>query len=248
MGKNDVAGQVSLHIDGDVSGQIAIGDNILQIGDVHGGVVNIIQPDKKPSFNPRRRPVMVRPRKLSGFLNRESEIGAVVEALNDGEPVSMYAEDGMGKTALLRRLAYHAPGDNFPDGILYFPVHKKMVEDLLQIVFDHFYESDSPAKPTDAELRQRLQEVQALILLDDALISADDVLELINALPKSVFILASPERCLWGEGCCIELHGLPLEEAWVLIERELERKLTPSERSSAETLCQLSNGHPLFLI
>ena len=191
---------------------------------------------------------MLRPRKFLGFLNREADMGTIVGALNNGEPVSIYAEEGMGKTSLLRQLAYQAPGDNFPHGILYFPVHKKMAEDLLQIIFDHFYESDSPAKPTDAELRQLLQEIQALILLDDALISADDVSELINALPKSIFILASLERCLWGEGCCIELHGLPLREASALIERELKRKLIPAERSSAETLCQLSNGHPLFLI
>ena len=31
--------QVYVHIDGDISGQVAIGNNILQIGDVNGGIV-----------------------------------------------------------------------------------------------------------------------------------------------------------------------------------------------------------------
>ncbi len=248
MTQDKKAGHVNVQIEGDVSGQIAIGDNILQIGDVHGGVVNIIQPDKKPTFSQRQRPVMLRPRKFPGFLNRETEMGTIVGALNNGEPVSMYAENGAGKTALLRRLAYQAPGDNFPDGILYFPAHIKGVDDLLQIIFDHFYESDSPAKPTDAELRQFLQEVEALIILDDALLNKDEVTELINAVPGSLFVLASPERCLWGEGCCMELDGLPLQEALTLIERELQRELLPSERSSAEALHELGAGQPLFLI
>lgn len=240
--------RINVHIEGDVSGQIAIGDNILQIGDVHGGVVNIVQPGKKPTFSPRQRPVMLRPRKLPGFLNRESEMSTMVGALNSSESVSIYAENGMGKTALLRRLAYSAPGDNFPDGILYMAAHIHCVDDLLQIVFDHFYESDSPAKPTDAELHRRLQDIEALIMLDDAHLCKEDVTELINAIPRSIFVLASPERCLWGEGCCLELQGLPLQEALTLIEAELKRTLTPSEQPFAEALYQLRTGQPLFLI
>jgi hypothetical protein len=248
MNKKDHAAHVDVHIEGDVSGQIAIGDNILQIGDVHGGVVNIIQPGKKPTFSQRPRPVMVRPHKFPGFLDHESEFGTAMGALNAGESVSVYAGNGMGKTTLLRHLAYHAPGDNYPDGILYFPARIKNVDDLLQIIFDHFFESDSPAKPTDAELRQFLQGVEALILLDDALLNNDEVLELINAVPQSAFILASSERCLWGEGCCIELTGLPLQDALVLIERELQRKLTQAEQASAESLHRLGSGQPLFLL
>jgi hypothetical protein len=248
MSRNDRAARVNVQIDGDVSGQIAIGDNILQIGDVNGGIVNIVQPEKKPTFSQRQRPVNVRPRKFPGFLNRITEMDAVVGALNNGEPVSMFAENGMGKTSLLRQLSYHAPGDNFPDGILYFPVHIKNVDDLLQIIFDHFYESDSPAKPTDAVLRQLLQEVEALIILDDVLLTEDEITELLNAVPRSLFVLAAPERCLWGEGHCIELQGLPLQEAITLIQRELQRDLLPSERSSAEALHQLGFGQPLFLI
>jgi hypothetical protein len=248
MTQDNKAGHVNVQIEGDVSGQIAIGDNILQIGDVHGGVVNIIQPDKKPFFSPRPRPVMIRPRKFPGFLNYETEMGEVVAAFNDGESVSLYAQNGMGKTSLLRQLAYKSPGDDFSDGILYFPAHNKSVEDLLQVIFDHFYENDIPAKPTDAELRQHLQNIQALIVLDDALLEKDEVVELINFVPQSVFLFTSPERCLWGEGCCVELQGLPLQEALTLIERELKRELTPSERTCAEALHQLKSGQPLFLI
>ncbi len=248
MSQEKRATHVDVRIEGDVSGQIAIGDNILQIGDVHGGIVNIIQPDRKPTFSPRQRPVMVRPRKFTGFLDHDSEMGGIVEALNEGEPVSLYAENGMGKTTLLRHLAYQAPGDNFPDGILYFPAHIKCVADMQQIIFDHFFTSDSLAKPTDAELSQFLQNVQALILLDDVQWNKDEINELLNAVPQSVFVLASPERCLWGEGRCIALQGLPLQDALTLIEHELQRTLTPVERASAEHLYQIATGQPLFLI
>ena len=240
--------RVNVQIGGDVSGQIAIGNNILQIGDVHGGIVNIIQPDKKPTFTERPRPVFVRPRPFPGFLNRDQEMDVTVEALRMKTPVSVYGENGFGKTALLRQLAYNAPESSSPHGIVYFPVRGQPVDDLLQTIFDYFYQSDSTAKPGNAELRQFLQNIQALILLDDVQLSYDAIMELVNAVPQCVFILASPERCLWGEGCCVELRGLPVEEALTLIERELGRNLTPEERASAEELCQVVNGQPLFLL
>ncbi len=248
MNRSSSSRNVQVHVDGDVSGQIAIGDNILQIGEIHGGVVNIIAPPQKPKFSHRDRPVYLRPRAFSGLLDRAKEMGSVISALDVPEPVSIHGRSGFGKTALLRYLAYNSPEDKFPDGIVYLSARGTNVQDLLQNIFESFYKSDRPAKPTPTQLCQLLQNVRALILLDDLALARDQVLELINSVPQCIFIFASLERCLWGEGRCIELEGLPTSEALTLIERELGRRLTSREQPLAETFCQRIKGQPLFVI
>ncbi len=248
MNRSSSSRNVQLQVDGNVSGQIAIGDNILQIGELHGGVVNIIAPSQKPNFSPQARPVHIRPRAFSGLLDRAKELGDVAGALDVPESVSIHGRDGLGKTAFLRYLAYNSPEDHFPDGVLYLSARGTNVDDLLQNIFESFYTSDQPAKPTHTQLCQLLQNVHALILLDDVVLTRDQISELINSAPQCVFIFASLERCLWGEGRCIELEGLPTQEALTLIERELGRRLAAQEKSIAESFCQKSKGHPLLVI
>lgn len=240
--------RVNVKIQGDVSGQIAIGNNILQIGEIHGGIVNIIAPEKKPVFAKRTKPVHLRPRDLPGFIDREQEQITAVGALAVSESVSVFGEGGIGKTALLRRLAYQSPGDSFPDGIVYLSARGYALDDLRQYIFEAFHESDSRAKPTEAELRRLLQELKALILLDDLVLNYSDAAELVNSAPQCSFIFASTERCLWGEGYCIELGGLSLEDSVTLFEHELRRPLDGKERTAAQNFCRAVGGHPLYIL
>jgi len=240
--------KINVQIAGDISGQVAIGNNILQIGDINGGIVNIIAPEKKPNFIKRSQPVYLRPRAFPGLLDREVEQKTAVGALRSSESLSISGPNGIGKTSLLRYLAYNSPGDNFPDGIIYLSTYGYTSEDLLQCIFEAFYESDSKSKPTNIQLQRFLQELKALILLDDLALEFADITKLINSAPQCTFTLASHERCLWGEGHCIELEGLPEKEAILLLERELGRTLNPHETSSAEKFCQIAKGHPLYLI
>ena len=239
---------IHVQIAGSVSGQLAIGNNIVQIGEIHGGIVNFISPDKKPTFTHKPRPTYVRPHTFPGLLNRTEELGTTVGALRVSESVSIHGQNGLGKTALLRFLAYNSPGDNFPDGIVYIPARGKTVEDILQEIFDSFYESDCLAKPSVAQLHQFLQSVCALILLDDVALNYEQVSELVNCTPQCIFIFASTERCLWGEGRCLQLEGLPSQEALTLIERELGHTLNGEERVNAGAFCEKVRGHPLHLI
>jgi len=240
--------QINVRIDGNISGQVAIGNNILQIGNINGGIVNIIAPEKKPNFIKRSQPVYLRPRAFPGLLDREAEQKTAIGALRSSESLSISGANGIGKTSLLRYLAYNSPGDNFPDGIIYISTHGYTVDDLLQNIFEAFYESDSKSKPTNLQLQRFLQELKALILLDDPALEFADITKLINSAPQCTFTLASPERCLWGEGHCIELEGLPEKEAFLLLERELGRTLNPQETPSAEKFYQIAKGHPLYLI
>jgi hypothetical protein len=237
-----------VHIEGGVSGQVAIGNNILQIGDVHGGVVNVAMPEQKPQPRPRSTPVFVRPRPFPDLLNRQAEVGTATAAFQSATPVEFYGQAGLGKTTLLRHLAHHPAATSFPDGIVYLSVRRQSVEDLLQSLFDAFYESDVPFKPTDAEVRHTLRDKRALVMLDDVDLARDRVEVLMDVAPACTFLLASPQRRLWGEGQALGLRGLPPDDALALVERELGRPLIPREETAAHAISTALEGHPLRLI
>ncbi|MBX9254113.1 tandem-95 repeat protein [Desmonostoc muscorum CCALA 125] len=240
---------ITAQIQGEISGQVAVGSRIIQIGSVHGGVVNIASAEQQPRRKAIATPVFLLPRPFEQLIGRKDEIKSAIAALESKQSVEFYSVSGLGKSVLLRYLAYHpqisAP---FADGVISFTVRYQTVADLLQCFFEAFYETDIAYKPTYTEIRQALQNKQALIILDDQKLTRDDLEELINATPGCTFVLASPERHLWGEGQGMKLLGLAIPDALTLVERELQRQLTSEEQQLAETLCTVLEGHPLQLI
>ena len=100
--------------------QIVVGQIVYQVGQEHGGLVQpitAVPPAAVPQ--PVPTPVTIRPRPFRQLLGREAEIIWVTELLQQQIPVEFYSEPGMGKTVLLRHLAYHPITDQFPDGIIY---------------------------------------------------------------------------------------------------------------------------------
>jgi len=248
MSKHPTSQSVNISVGGDVSGQIVVGNHNLAIGGIYGGIVNFITPGKQPTFSPRVKPVYLRPRAFPGLLDREDEQKTAVNTLRISESLSISGEDGIGKTALMRYLAYNSPGDNFPDGIIYLSTQGYNVDDLREYIFESFFEGDIAIKPTEAQLSRALQELRALILLDDLSLSYADANQLINSVPQSNFILGSSSRCLWGEGGCIELGGLPIKETLTLLERELGHTLNEQDKPSAEAFCREINRNPLKVL
>lgn len=230
------------------SGQIAIGNYVVQIGSVHGGVVNIAMPEQQPQLRPRPTPVLLRPRRFPDLLDRKDEFSLTITALQAAQPMEFYGQAGLGKTSLLRHLAYGLPVTSFPDGVIYLPARQQPLADLLQSIFEVFYDSDVPFRATQAQLSHALQAKQALILLDDLNLERDEALTLLDVAPNCAFLLASPERHLWGEGRAVALRGLPLEDAVTLLERELGRDLTPQEQPSAQEICAALEGQPLLIV
>ena len=97
-------------IQGEISGQVAVGNYNVQIGSVHGGVVNLVAPGQQSRPRPRPAPVFLRPRPFPGLLDRDAEVDAAAAALQSTLPVEFHGPGGIGKTVLLRHLAYESPG------------------------------------------------------------------------------------------------------------------------------------------
>jgi NB-ARC domain len=233
---------------GAITGHVAVGRYVLQIGDTCGAVVREASRAERAHIRPRATPILLRPRLIRGLLDRRMEVGAAFSALDAGLPIEASGEPGIGKTALLRHLAHHPQVDSFADGIIYLPAQHQPPADLLQLIFEAFYESDEICKPTEAEIRRGLREKQALILLDDVYLSQNELEQVLDIAPRSAFVVATRERCLWGEVRSLALKGLPVEDAVLLLERELERSFDVTERSVAENLCAAIGGHPLRIL
>jgi hypothetical protein len=233
---------------GAIAGHLAIGRYILQIGEPSGAVVREASRTERAHIRPRPTPILLRPKLIRGLTDRRTEQASALSALDAGLPIEVSGEPGIGKTAILRHLAHHPRATAFVDGVVYLPLRDQAYADILQLVFEAFYESDEVCKPTDAEIRRGLQDKQALILLDDVDLSQHELEQVLDIAPRSAFVVATRERCLWGEVRSLELKGLPPEDAVQLLEREIERPLDVAERSAATNLCAALAGNPLRIL
>jgi NB-ARC domain len=243
----------STHIEahvGNVSGgsQVAIGNYIVQIGRVEGGVVNILN-EAPPPPRVRPQPVLLRPKPFLNLLDRETETTTVLEALKSQQSVECTGEAGAGKTSLLRHLAHQTQLTTvFPAGVVYFEVNQQSAADLLKSIFDAFYICDFPIKPNETEIRHYLQSVSALVLLDDVEIDAKQIESLMNVAPNCTFVAVTRERALFGETIDVTLKGLPTADAVHLFRNELRRTLSAEEEKSAQIICESVACIPLLIL
>ncbi|HEX8245637.1 MAG TPA: hypothetical protein VF541_19145, partial [Longimicrobium sp.] len=239
---------IAARIDGEVSGQVAVGTHILQIGSIHGGVVHLATPGEAPRPRPRATPVRLLPRPFPAMLGRGAETGAACAALSAGESVEVHGEAGMGKTSLLRRLAHCEQAAGFPDGVVHLFARGQPAGELCRAVWDALYECDVPYVPTPATLRGDLAGRRLLVMMDEVTLDPAEVQVVMDAAPASAFVWSSEERRGPADVRALRLAGLPAADALALLEREVGRPLAPAELDDARALVAAAGGNPLRLI
>ena len=232
---------------GAIAGHVAVGRYVLEIGDPSGALVRDASRGDGAKARPRPTPILLRPKSVRGLLDRR-EFAAALSSLDAGLPVEVTGEPGIGKTAFLRQLAHHPRAATFADGIVYLSARHLPSLDLLQLLFEAFYEWDEVRKMTEAEIRHGLEQKHALILLDDLQVTQDELERVCDVAPRAGFVIATRARCLWSEGHTITLKGLPADDAVLLLERTIERPIEAAERAAAEHLCAALEGHPLRIL
>jgi hypothetical protein len=237
-----------IYVQGSIPGQFIVGNYNLQIQSSPGAVINVARPLDQPAYKMRATPIDLRPVSFPSLLDRENEATSIKETIKTYTPVSIYGKEGVGKTSLIRKLANLPDVAGFPDGVIHVDAMRLGLDDLLQRLFDSFYESFPEFKPTNTEIRIALQKPRAVIFLDNLNLQRDEVVSVLDAARNCVFVFSSVERSLWGEGRIVFLQGLPEKEALALFERELGYPMSEEENKAAKEICTHLQGHPLQIL
>ena len=235
---------------GDVSGQLAVGSNIVQmrVDTVLGNLVTVLPPDAKVNVTPRPVPISLVPRRPALLIGRQNETAIAVEALSTRRAVEIYAPPGMGKSTLLRSLAHQLPVAEACGGMAHLSARGLSHDDLLHVLFDVFYSSDIPVKPPLGELRHRLQHVRAALLLDDVDLTENDIEDVEDYAPECGFVLTTQSDPGVSEALTIPLAGLRGDDARELLAHALGRPLGPEEQPAVDAICDLVQGAPAGLL
>ena len=241
-------GARSVAVTGDVRNSVIVtGDNVnlqVQLDVADGALLHKLAADAVAGPVALPLPLSSRPRRYPNHVDREREADAVLAAVQEGGVVNVYGEPGVGKTHLLSHVAHSPTGVVLPDGLVHVDAQDAPLDDVLQALFEEFYDcGEPPVRPSRSRLRRALSDRRALALVDGFALQREEGQAVLSAAPGCAFVVASTERTLW-DGEAVHLEGLELRFALAIVEQENGRALTPEERVDAEALCNALSGHP----
>jgi hypothetical protein len=250
----------------DISGIAVSGDNNTLLV-VPGGEAGTLLERLRgaPRVTPRPSPVRLLPPQFSDHLGRDVEVREL--RTFDGPALSVVGPAGVGKSYVIsaaygRRAdddaghIHDAPGhpptarSDTASSIVHLRQAQRPLPDLLQSVWETFYDSDPPTVADAHRLRSDLADRDALVILEVVDLDHGDTQELAGHLPASRVVVVDRDR-RWWDGDELRIGGLNDEDASALLVRELARQLghvvTPDEEPAARVVCRAVRGHPVLL-
>ena len=185
-----------IDVGGDFSGQIAVGDNIVQLKNVQiqvqpGGAL-IAAPTGPVHVRRRPGPVRARGRRPRVFVDRAAERATAGQAAADHDVLGFTGPPGSGKSALLRELAHELTEDSKDREVVLVAGAGRPTDDVLNDAFQLLFETDRPYVAVGAALRAHLQDFEGVVLVDDAIPDPRHVTDLLDTFPESAVILSAP--------------------------------------------------------
>ncbi|GAA2214489.1 hypothetical protein GCM10009850_099540 [Nonomuraea monospora] len=205
---------VQIGINGDNNGTVLVGDNNI----VHYTDERTIVTQREGGPVPVRRRERPDPRFLpqsaASLIGRERDLARVRGWLAErGAPVLVYGPPGIGKSAVLSKVARDAADAG--EDVVYLSGAGLETEDIVQELFEACY--DSPGYlPPPKRLRQLMGKVRALVVIDGYEGTAESLERLLDATPGAGLLLASTQRLLGAEGHVLPLGGLTEADAVTL--------------------------------
>ncbi|MBB5929374.1 ATP-binding protein [Streptomyces echinatus] len=244
--------------------QLVTGDLQLTVNPVDGSEIEPCPPAERPG-RPRKRtaderaeaeraarpPVPPGPAEPAlSLLERQDERERLTRLLARGRSVRLTGPAGSGRTALLDLVAEDCL-DLAPDGVVRLSGTHRSSGDLLHDLFHAVY--DAPRyRPDHDELVACVQEIGAVVVLDDLEFGGAALDELLDATPECAFLFATtpdvPAPSAESDVEEVFLAGLDRAAGVEILERTVGRVLTEDEANWAGDLWFESEGLPLRFV
>ncbi|MEF9885435.1 ATP-binding protein [Streptomyces sp. P9-A4] len=184
------------------------------------------------------------------LLERQEQRDRLAGVLGRGRSARLTGPAGSGRTALLDAVAADCEG-LAPDGVIRLSGHHRTPLELLRELFTAVRHAPDH-RPDRAELLARLDDIGAVVVVDDLEFGGAALDELLAAAPECAFLLAAgPDTPAPSAGAHIEeiqLAGLGRGAALKLLESAVGRTLTDEEANWAGDLWFESEGLPLRFV
>ncbi|MFJ9351839.1 ATP-binding protein [Streptomyces sp. NPDC101237] len=244
--------------------RLVSGDFLLTVNPVDGSEIEPWPPTERPARPEKRTaaeraeyeraarpPVPPGPaRPEVPLLERQDDREHLVRLLARGRSVRLTGPAGSGRTALLDLVADDC-SDLAPDGVVRLNGFHRTPEDLLHDLFHAVYKAPAH-RPGHDELLALVQEIGAVVVLDDIEFGGAGLDELIDATPECAFLIgATPDVPAPAADSAVEevfLSGLERAGGVDILERAVGRVLTEEEANWAGDLWFESEGLPLRFV
>jgi hypothetical protein len=239
------SGDRSVAVAGDIRDSIVVtGDhNMLVIPEALAGTL-LQRVVRAPTITERGRPVAVLPPAYGDRIGRAAEIAELRR--HPGRSLSVVGEGLIGKTYVLSAAFDAATSVAAPDGVVFLYGHGRPLMDLLQAVWEAFYDSDPPTVPSDLQIRRELADREGVVVIDSADLTHADAQSLAAALPRSRVVVVTQVRS-WWDGDAVTVAGLAEGDALALLARELGGHIEPADDAAARVVCQALGGRPVAI-
>ncbi|GGM10217.1 ATPase AAA [Streptomyces fumigatiscleroticus] len=244
--------------------QLVSGDFLLTVNPVDGSEIEACPPGERPARPekltaaeraetaraalPPVPPGPVRPE--LPLLARQDERERLVRLLARGRSVRLTGPGGSGRTRLLDVVAEDC-ADLAPDGVVRLNGLGRTADELLHDLFHAVYRAPLH-RPDRDELLAHVQDIGAVVVLDDLEFGGAALDELLEATPECAFLFAAtPDVPAPSADASVEevfLTGLERADGVRILERTVGRALTDEEANWAGDLWFESEGLPLRFV
>jgi Putative Ig domain len=216
----------------------------LLLGGEDGALIERLSRPQRPRKELRRVPMREIPDRPADTIDRKREAHAIAgSGVSPRNTLNIHGEAAVGKSyALLRALE----DEQWPFARKAVYVHAAGgLDDVLQAVFDAFYEQAPLAGSAGSRLRRDLARVRGPVILDQLELGREAAAQLQLALARCAIVVVSRERVILDDASALPIAGLEPEFSIALIEREIGRRLQADEHEPAQRICAALDGHPL---
>jgi hypothetical protein len=186
------------------------------------------------------------------FVAREEDLADLIDSIESGERlIAVTGPYGIGRKTLVRHAVHTEDMGDFANGVGVGPADRgvSLLEDMLQAIWETFYEMADGADPVtvvDPRKRQAdLEKLNALIVIEDGHLTESEFQELSDELRDSTVIVTT-DGDWYGEE--IPLEGLDDAAAMLTIWEQKARLEVPAEFREALTAVFPRFGGSPFLI